>query len=142
MWPTSSQFSSSSSSSLFVELQRQFSSSRNVNVNVVSVNVFNRISLSRASHAGKRQPKKTKRGHRRHACMAAGVSLDGSKPRHVCQQLQQLWYNTFYNSRQQTLIMKTRTRFTNANNNRNNMNDDNEYTTYSHFDIEDEHVGL
>ena len=38
--------------------RRRSSSSRNVNVDVHVVNVFNRISLSRASHAGKRQPKK------------------------------------------------------------------------------------
>ncbi len=50
--------------------------------------------------------------------------------------------NNIHNSRRQTLITKNKTRFTDANNDRNNMNDDNEYTTYSHFDIEDEHVGL
>ena len=50
--------------------------------------------------------------------------------------------NNIHNSRRQTLITKNKTRFTDANNDRNNMNDDNEYTTYSHFDIEDEHAGL
>jgi hypothetical protein len=49
--------------------------------------------------------------------------------------------NNIHNSRRQTLIMKNKTRFTDANDDRNNMVNNDESKTQNPFDTDGEHEG-